>query len=78
MAVLVNVSEMEFATLRELLDVSDSLLSKHLALLSDAGYVQLVKAKARGRQRTWVAVTPSGRKALNHHFAALQALSTGA
>lgn len=78
MALLAEVTEMEFARLRDLLDVSDSVLSKHLAILAEAGYLDLRKAKASGRQRTWVAATAAGRKALKQHLAALQAISAGA
>ena len=74
-----SVSEIEFGRLRELLGVSDSVLSKHLAALGEAGYVDLRKAALEGRQRTWVAATGVGRRAFKAHLAALQALAgTGA
>jgi DNA-binding MarR family transcriptional regulator len=75
MALLAEVTDIEFAVLRELLAISDSLLSKHLAVLTDAGYVRLTKAKANGRQRTWVAITAAGGSAFARHVAALQALA---
>lgn len=73
-AVLARVDEVEFATLREVTDVSDSVLSKHLSALGDAGYVKLRKAAQDGRQRTWAALTPAGARAFKAHLAALQAL----
>ena len=73
-AVLANVSEVEFARLRQIVEVSDSVLSKHLAALSEAGYVRLRKAALEGRQRTWAALTAAGRKAFAAHLAALRAL----
>lgn len=73
-ALLAKVSEMEFARLRELTNVSDSVLSKHLAALSDAGYLRLRKAAANGRQRTWASLTAAGKRALERHVAALRAL----
>ncbi len=73
-ALLAKVTEMEFAKLRELLKVSDSVLSKHLAALSDAGYVALRKAAESGRQRTWASLTRSGTRALDRHVAALRAI----
>jgi DNA-binding transcriptional ArsR family regulator len=73
-ALLAKVSEMEFAKLRELVRVSDSVLSKHLAALADAGYVRLKKATAGGRQRTWAALTRAGQRALARHVAALRAI----
>ena len=73
-ALLGKVSEMEFAKLRELVDVSDSVLSKHLAALSEAGYVDLRKAAADGRQRTWASLTRKGATAFAAHVAALRAI----
>lgn len=75
MALLGDVSELEFATAREMLDVSDSVLSKHLAQLSEADYVMLRKASVGGRQRTWIASTRQGRAAFRGHVTALQALA---
>jgi len=76
MAVLTNVQEAEFAMLRDLAKVSDSVLSKHLSALAEPGYVTLRKAAANGRQRTWASVTRAGRAAFEQHVAALQALVT--
>lgn len=73
-AVLARVEEAEFATLRDIIEVSDSVLSKHLSALAEAGYVTLRKAAQDGRQRTWVAFTSTGAKAFRAHMAALQAL----
>lgn len=68
------VSETEFATLRTALEVSDSVLSKHLSTLADAGYVRLRKGVLAGRRTTWIALTTTGRKALREHVAALRRL----
>lgn len=73
-AVLARVSDVEFATLRSVVAVSDSVLSKHLSALSQAGLVKLTKAKQDGRQRTWIAFTAAGRKAFAAHMRALRAL----
>jgi DNA-binding transcriptional ArsR family regulator len=75
MGLVRSVSEIEFGRLRDLVGVSDSVLSKHLAALSEAGYVDLRKAAVGGRQRTWVAGTSSGGRAFAAHLAALQALA---
>jgi DNA-binding MarR family transcriptional regulator len=68
------VSEAEFATLREALGVSDSVLSKHLSALAEAGYVRSRKGVQAGRRTTWIALTGAGRKALRSHVAALRRL----
>ena len=77
MTTLTAVSEAEFATVRDALEVSDSVLSKHLAALEDAGYVRRRKGVHRGRRTTWVALTARGRKALSAHVAALRELIRG-
>lgn len=73
-ALLGKVSDMEFAKIRELVGVSDSVLSKHLSALSEAGYVDLRKAATGGRQRTWASLTRDGRRAFAAHVAALRAI----
>lgn len=73
-ALLAKVSEMEFARLRELVEVSDSVLSKHLSAMADADYVRLRKAAEAGRQRTWASLTRGGERALAQHVAALRAI----
>lgn len=75
-AVLASVSDAEFATLREITGVSDSLLSKHLKALEEAGYVKLKKAAAAGHVRTRIALTRNGRRAFGSHVAALQELAS--
>ena len=74
-AVLAQAQDAEFALLKEITGVSDSVMSKHLAALADAGYVTLRKASADGRQRTWVRLTSSGRAAFRRHVKALEALA---
>ena len=74
---LTAVSEAEFAVLRDGLDVSDSVLSKHVATLADAGYVRSRKGTIKGRRTTWVALSPTGRKALRNHVAVLREIIDG-
>lgn len=74
-AALDAATEVEFAALEEMLDVSTSLLSKQLRILTDAGYVELDKRRQPiGRPRTWVRLTLSGRRAWAGHAAALREL----
>lgn len=68
------VSEAEFATLRTALEVSDSVLSKHVSALADAGYLHTRKGFHAGRRTTWVGLTNTGRKALRNHVAAVRRL----
>lgn len=71
---LTAVSEAEFAVLRDRLDVSDSVLSKHLAALADQRYLRVRKGSHQGRRTTWVSLTSHGRRAVGEHVAALRAL----
>jgi len=63
-----------FATVREMLDVSESVLSKQVKVLEDAGYVAIHKATLDARQRTWLSLTPRGLSAFAAHAATLRAL----
>jgi DNA-binding MarR family transcriptional regulator len=74
MTMLTVVSEAEFATLRDGLEVSDSVLSKHVAALVEVGYVRSRKGVHAGRRTTWISMTTKGRRALSDHVAALRAL----
>ena len=73
-ATLSGVSEAEFVTLRDALDVSDSVLSKHVSALVEAGYLHSRKGVRAGRRTTWVGLTPVGRQALRDHVAAVRRL----
>src|SRR5919112_356520 len=77
-AVLSNAQDVEFGRLRDLAGVADSVMSKHLSALSEAGYVNLRKAALDGRQRTWASMTGTGRRAFVKHVAALRRLADGA
>jgi DNA-binding MarR family transcriptional regulator len=77
MVTLTAASEAEFSTVRDAVEVSDSVLSKHLSALEAVNYVKRRKGVHRGRRTTWIALTPRGRKALYAHVAALQELIGG-
>jgi len=70
-ALLSAVLEAEFATVRDAIAVSDSVLSKQVKQLEEAGYVAVRKATSAGRQRTWLSLTAAGRSALTKHLQAL-------
>lgn len=75
-AILSGVDEAEFSMIRDAIRVSDSVLSKHLKQLEEAGYIKLTKAASDGRQRTWTSLTAPGRKAFAAHVAELQRLAS--
>ncbi len=71
-AVLDTVDEVEFAILRERLNVSESVLSKHIKVLEDAGYVGVTKTTRESRVRARASFTSNGRKAYRSHVQALR------
>jgi len=75
-AVLAQAQEAEFALLKNITGASDSVMSKHLSAMADAGYVTVRKARADGRQRTWARLTSEGRAAFRQHVKALEALAS--
>lgn len=75
MAALGNGSEVDFATLRDLIETDDSALSKAIARLETANYVSVRKGYVANKPRTWLRATTVGLKALRVHSAALQAIA---
>ena len=71
-AFLSPVESAEFSAIREDVGLSDSLLSKNLSALADAGYVKLNKRTVDSRVRTWVSLTKAGRSAFKGHVSTLQ------
>jgi DNA-binding MarR family transcriptional regulator len=73
-AMLAAVDTVEFATVRDSLGVADSVVSKHVRVLQEAGYVAIRKATVGSRVRTSLSLTASGHRAYAGHVAALRAL----
>ncbi|MGW0594936.1 transcriptional regulator [Streptosporangium sp. NPDC002607] len=74
-AMLAAVESAEFSVLRKELDISDSVLSKHVKVLQTAGYVKVTKTSGRVPRSTWLALTRAGREALAGHLAELRRLA---
>ena len=66
--------EYEFSALREVVGVSDSVLSKQLSILMDARYVAQRRATREGRQRVSLRLTDEGRRAFAGHVRALRSI----
>ncbi len=71
-ALLSGPLELQFRVLKNELDVSNSVLSKHLKVLEHAGYIVIHKRKEFGGDRTWVSLSSKGRKAFHAHIDALR------
>lgn len=73
-ALLDAAGEAEFGLVQQQLGVSASVLSKHVGVLMDAGYVEQRKALRDTRQRVWLRLTRQGEDAYRGHLAALRAI----
>jgi DNA-binding MarR family transcriptional regulator len=77
-AMLAPVKALPFSDIRDRLRISDSVLSKHLSALAEAGYVEVSRVRANSRSRRQVTLVQAGRTALHGHLAALQAIADAA
>ena len=73
-ALLAAADWVDFAFLRDQLDLSDSALSKQLSTLDEAGYVAIERPVSNRRRRVRARLTPQGRDAFDGHVAALNAI----
>jgi len=76
-AALAKVDSAEFSAVRDAVQVSDSVLSKQMTLLEQAGYVRVKKGYVGKRPRTWLSLTPVGEAAFRDHLGALRQIAGG-
>lgn len=74
-AALAAVDRAEFGAVRDSVEITDSMLSKQVALLEAAGYVAVEKGRVGRRPRTWLSLTRGGREAFTRHTDALRAIA---
>ncbi|MGW8975686.1 winged helix-turn-helix domain-containing protein [Streptomyces platensis] len=74
-AALAATDRAEFAFVRDLVEISDSALSKQATTLEEAGFLEIVKGYVGRRPRTWLAITEHGRAVYTRHVAALRAIA---
>jgi DNA-binding MarR family transcriptional regulator len=74
-----RVDRLDFALLRDSLNVSDATLSKHVKTLAGVGYVASQKTASAGRSDArrvmWLSLTHAGRAAFDAHVQALQEIA---
>ena len=75
MAALADDVELDFASLRDLIEAEDSALSKSISYLEKVGYVKVTKGYVGARPRTWVRSTTKGRRAFEKHVRALRSIT---
>ena len=81
LGILTAASEAEridFVSLRDLLELTDGNLSRHLGTLEEAGYVEIEKTFEGRRPRTWIKSTRAGRAALAAEIATLREIVAAA
>ncbi|MFD3874984.1 winged helix-turn-helix domain-containing protein [Streptomyces sp. NPDC058623] len=76
-AALVPLDKAEFGFVRDVVEVSDSVLSKQVSALEEAGWVEVRKGRVGRRPRTWLSLTAEGRAVYARHLAALRAIAFG-
>jgi DNA-binding MarR family transcriptional regulator len=72
LAALTGLARADFTHLKRELALTDGNLGRHLEVLGEAGYVKLTREAGEGRPRTWVAITPGGKRALRKEVNALR------
>ena len=76
-ALLAAADRAEFSFVRDQLEVSDSVLSKQMTTLQEAGHVKVHKGFVGNRPRTWLSLTASGRRTFDRHLRALREIAAG-
>lgn len=74
MSVLMVNDEVDFKSMKELLDVSDGNLASHTSALEKLDYILITKKFVGKKPNTTYSVTPIGKKAFQEHLAALETL----
>ncbi len=69
--------QLEFNTLKTVLNATDGNMATHLAALEKAGYIAVQKDFVGKKPRTRVSLTRTGRKAFERHVAYLKDLLEG-
>lgn len=77
LAILAEAATAEFTYLATRLGLTNGNLSRHLAVLEEAGLVMVEKRFEGRRPKTWLSLTPAGRAALRREIATLRAIVDG-
>ncbi|BAU84942.1 marR/emrR family transcriptional regulator protein [Streptomyces laurentii] len=74
-AALAATEKADFGYVRDLVEITDSALSKQVSRLEEAGWVTVEKGQIGRRPRTWLRLTGEGTAAYRRHLAALAAIA---
>ena len=72
LAVLAEAGQADFPYLRQVLELTDGNLGRHLEILAEAGLVSIRKGRHQRRPRTWAVITGEGRRALEEELARMR------
>ncbi len=76
-AALAAADSLDFGTIRNAVQITDSALSKQITILEEAGIVGVKKGFVGKRPRTWVKLTQTGRAEWLAHLAVLREIAGG-
>jgi DNA-binding MarR family transcriptional regulator len=74
LTIAAETRRVEFTYLRDTLGLTGGNLSRHLAVLEDAGLIDVTKGHEGRRPKTWITITSTGRTALVAELRALEEL----
>lgn len=74
LTITAEAGQVDFGYLRRTLDMTAGNLSRHITILDEAGLIEVEKGYEGKRPRTWLTISPAGRRALAAEVAALRAL----
>lgn len=74
MSLLMVNDQVEFNSMKELLDITDGNLASHITALEKAGYISVLKEFIGKKPKTSYAATTAGTKAFQQHLNALEQL----
>lgn len=77
MAALATVDDATYQVLKDELDVSYALLSKHASILEEHGYLEVRKSFLAKKPQTVFRLTRAGRRAYKGHIDALEEIKRG-
>jgi DNA-binding MarR family transcriptional regulator len=71
-AILQRIDAIQFTTLRDILGMKDSSLSKHLSALANTEYIEIKKEvspfRKDSRRTAWISLTKTGKKAFDNYL----------
>ncbi|HEV2414550.1 MAG TPA: transcriptional regulator [Candidatus Dormibacteraeota bacterium] len=76
-ALLAAADKAEFSFVRDAVEVSDSVLSKQITTLEQAGFIRVTKGFVLKRPRTWLSLTRDGQRRFDRHLEALRDIAAG-